>query len=322
MAQHGPGSQRRPHTAPRGGIASHITIWGGLSHGLGRFVLAYIIMFVFFLVEMGSSGGTLGGGSGLALVVLPLSFLFSSHLGATAMGFGGAGAFLQIPVYVYYLVPVVLLVWSGYVLARQVDAPSAGARVAAGASVTVGYLAGVVLTIVLLSTLPGSGTAQYSRQLTQLVVVAGIAYPLAFGGAGGALAHVRADDPRGPPVAGGRPPAGGGPGGHAGGRHPNGAPGQDRQPRRTQGVQHQGGQHQEGHSGDRPQQGGQQASRHPGEQHRGGHHQQGQSGRGQHRGGRQPGQAGEGEEHEPTCPECGAAIEPSGDYCRHCGAAF
>ncbi|WP_254861505.1 hypothetical protein [Halovivax gelatinilyticus] len=94
----------------------------------------------------------------------------------------------------YYLVPVLLLLVAGYHVARSVesvDEPHLG--VLAGATVVLGYLPLVALAAVVL---PYEGTnVDVTVPFARSVLVAGIAYPVAVGGIGGALAtlHDSAD---------------------------------------------------------------------------------------------------------------------------------
>ncbi len=81
-----------------------------------------------------------------------------------------------------YLVPVVLLLAAGFLLARSVDvgAPADGA--AAGAAVAVGYF-----PLALLGRFLFSYEGSIAPDLVTAMLLAGLVYPLVFGAIGGAI---------------------------------------------------------------------------------------------------------------------------------------
>lgn len=170
-------------------VTTHIDTSGGVGRGLLVFLMLYVTMFVVFVIQATSGAGGIGVPGGIwVAVILPLSFLFSSHLGATALGVGEAASLFAIPVVIYYLLPAVLLARGGFILARKRGGPDRTRNVVVGASIVFGYAVGLVLGLVALALLFGPAIAQFSGHLLRLVVVAGIAYPVIFGGLGGYLA--------------------------------------------------------------------------------------------------------------------------------------
>ncbi len=129
---------------------------------------------------------------GLSIWVNLLTGELGGTLGAWAQQFG-TGEFGEssaftgvadlVPLAVWLLVPVVVLLAVGYVLARRDDAtdPRDGAR--AGASQAVGYF---LLAVV--GTFLFSATFDVGPQLEASAAVMGLLYPIVFGGAGGAVA--------------------------------------------------------------------------------------------------------------------------------------
>jgi hypothetical protein len=87
----------------------------------------------------------------------------------------------------YVLVPVLLLV-AGGLAARLADADSPGEGAAAGATVVVGYVVLAAVGTVLAAHAIGDTGSGIAPDPVTGVLLAGVVYPLVFGGVGGALA--------------------------------------------------------------------------------------------------------------------------------------
>lgn len=133
-------------------------------------------------------------------------YLFNAHnvpVDGSALGTAGhynlfhlPGGELYGPTILYYVLPAVALVLGG-VAVRSVGSPNLGraASAAAGATVTFGYLASVGLALVLFTR---PGLEEPTNRVTLYVigadpllavVLAGVAYPVAFGSIGGLLGN-------------------------------------------------------------------------------------------------------------------------------------
>lgn len=159
--------------------------------GVTAVALGYVLTWVLAGTRAArlSVGGALGGAVPDWKVVVWL--LFDSHLVGTRTPtiagpggpIGGGDLYDTVSIlgveYLYAL-PVVVLLAAGATVARlaRVEHPRAG--LAAGATVTVGYLPAVVL-LLLLGTAGGVAPSPL-----RAVAVAGVLYPVALGGLGGA----------------------------------------------------------------------------------------------------------------------------------------
>jgi len=93
------------------------------------------------------------------------------------------------------LLPPVLLLVAGYVVASRAVRPDARAAAKAGAHVALGYLPGIVVIVSVASfqlSVPGVDVTilEISPDVASAIGIAGLAYPLVFGGLGGALAFL------------------------------------------------------------------------------------------------------------------------------------
>ena len=157
----------------------------GIATGVGTYVASYVVLFVFLAIE--------GGDMAQAQAWKAAGFIFynAHNVAVTATVFGqtqsanylARGSGFTIPVVVYYLVPALLLVLAGYLVASIVDVGSdLVAGVLAGVSITVGYLVLAIAGTFLFAVGP------ISPDLVMGAFVAGLVYPVVFGGIGGALA--------------------------------------------------------------------------------------------------------------------------------------
>ncbi|GAB7018666.1 hypothetical protein [Halostagnicola bangensis] len=166
--------------------------------GAGTFVVGYIATFVLATIdseiELGEEEST--------FEMIGLLFYNAQFVDMELSGLNGTETFnilseesTQIPELVFNLVPIVLLVAGGYVLATRVletrQANEGGAKL--GASIVVGYLPLAFLgTILFEETAEGGlfgGSVTLAPETLPAIVLAGILLPLAFGAIGGYLAQ-------------------------------------------------------------------------------------------------------------------------------------
>ncbi|WP_267163811.1 hypothetical protein [Halovenus salina] len=147
----------------------------------------YAGVVLFLGVHVVSTAHVTVPGVGLETLFLgTLGDFLSAHAGVTdgvVMGVAGVGV---VPLVAYYLLPPVVLCWS----ARRVVESDVSRQKAAvqGAALVLGYAPAVV---VVLATLAGSAEFAFvALDPTEAVLLAGIAYPLVFGGSGGVVVHL------------------------------------------------------------------------------------------------------------------------------------
>lgn len=158
--------------------------------GVGSYILSYVLLFVFLILE----GGNMLQQQAWKAAGLILYNAHNVDIVASAMGqtqsvniLAQAGGTTSIPTIVYYVVPVLVLVVMGYVVASMANLGSnVAAAAAAGATVTVGYLVLAVLGTFVFTV--GSAMASGSPDLMMSVVLMGLVYPIVFGSIGGAIA--------------------------------------------------------------------------------------------------------------------------------------
>lgn len=206
-----PQQQRRTReTNGDGGLVSQIKPLGGVIGGVIAFIIALIINSALFVLEATSvPGGSTSGGvvSQVAAqfsdgqVVSLFGWLFyNAHTIGVSFSSAGESQTLNIldeiyrglpanvstvPQVLYTIVPILVLLLAGYILAR--GAQSAGSGAVRGVSVTAGYLIlaiGGGLTVFASSTRGISA----SPELGSTVIIMGIVFPVIAGGVGGALA--------------------------------------------------------------------------------------------------------------------------------------
>lgn len=161
--------------------------WGyGVAYGVGAAVLCYACVVLLLAVELTTMSRTVGGTTSVALLSGTLGDFYAIHLGATTDLALGVRGVETVPRSVYSLFPPTLLGWSGWQAARTAETPAS--RVAAalqGASVVVGYLLAVGVSLVVL--VAGfAGVVGVSP--VRILLVAGVGYPLVWGGLGGYVA--------------------------------------------------------------------------------------------------------------------------------------
>jgi hypothetical protein len=171
----------------------------GAAAGLAAYVVGYLVTYVWqsgavqdalagynFVVDL-LGGATIPAWKGVGwLFYNAHAVAFTAPAlggGRTSRNFIAAG---DAPALLYLLPPLLLLA-AGFVLARVVDASDPQDGAIAGARVTAGYLALAVLGLVAFR--HGSDATIHVAYATG-VLLAGVVYPLVFGAAGGALAAV------------------------------------------------------------------------------------------------------------------------------------
>lgn len=162
----------------------------GAASGVAAYLVSYVVLFVFLLIDGGdilqqeawkAAGWVFYGAHNVSVTFSGFGQSASQNVLASLSGL------TSIPVIVYYLVPVVVLIALGYVVASRTltgSDPVAGA--AAGATVVASYLVLAILGSFLFAI--GMGGASASPDLVMSVLLAGLAYPLVFGAVGGAIA--------------------------------------------------------------------------------------------------------------------------------------
>lgn len=184
---------------PDGGdLTDHLRPFDGLGQGVSAFILGYLVVTGLWFLDAAVTGGSMDFGG---LVYGGLGRLLASHLGTAGgppLATGGSRA--AVPAAAYLLVPVVLLGYNGWTIAGRYPTPSGRAAAVAGASTVVGYAAAVLgsvaaLTLLLEALLGALGVSVVTGGLGGAVssprtfVVAGLLYPLVFGGLGGYAAY-------------------------------------------------------------------------------------------------------------------------------------
>ena len=188
-------SRSEPASTPRGGTTpDRRTVGAAAVGGVLSYLLAYAITYAVTGQQIANS---------LASRVLEIAtgdpgtwklvgwVFYSAHyvtseipglFGSTAVNLVGQGD--AFPTALFLLPPVVLVVAGGLVaVAGRAESPLAGA--VGGASITLGYLPLAVAGAFLFSISVGDSTA--GPTLVTAVLLAGIVYPLVFGAVGGAV---------------------------------------------------------------------------------------------------------------------------------------
>lgn len=153
--------------------SNDLPINAGAGVGAAAWVVGVVVTFIV---------GQLGISQVLSLIIgfAPLQGSLAAYSGLHTWfisGLGGGGLFA-----VLMLIPILLLVGAGFYLASQNRSDNGFAT---GASIAVGYLAMTVLGVVLLMVM---GSEMGIVDLIINVAVAGIVFPVLFGGIGGLVA--------------------------------------------------------------------------------------------------------------------------------------
>lgn len=161
----------------------------GAAAGVVAYIVSYVVLFLFLLVE----GGNILQEQAIQAVGWVFYGAHNVDVTVTAAGQSQSQNVLQtltgvttIPVFVYYLVPIAVLVAAGYLVASRVQTGGdVAAAAAAGATVTIGYLVLAIAGTFLFAI--GSAAASAGPDRLTGVLIAGLAYPLVFGAVGGAI---------------------------------------------------------------------------------------------------------------------------------------
>lgn len=162
----------------------------GVAAGIGSYILSYILLFIFLVIE----GGDMLQQSAFEATGYILYNAHNVDITATMLGesqslnlLSAASGETTIPVILYFVVPVIVLVAMGFLVGTLAQSGSdvvAGAG--AGATITIGYLILAILGTFIFST--GAAGGSVGPDLMMTILLFGLAYPIVFGGIGGAIA--------------------------------------------------------------------------------------------------------------------------------------
>jgi len=193
---------RRRTVGPQQAFTNNIGVGAGI--GAAAFVANYVVTYLFVIID--------GADSGDEMWKLVGQLLYNAQFVSTEISGGGSSETFNyfdeatgssdltstIPAIGYRIVPILVLVVAGIVVAQQVssrlDTQSAAA---AGASILPGYLALTVVGTFLFeisrtTTNPFSGTSSTTTlapEMVPAIAIAGVALPLVLGAIGGAISN-------------------------------------------------------------------------------------------------------------------------------------
>ncbi|MFT4945840.1 MAG: hypothetical protein ACI8TL_000067 [Natronomonas sp.] len=103
--------------------------------------------------------------------------------------FGSSVETLDLPTVVYHLLPILVLIGSGFALARYVDAREVSDGAVAGGTLALGTILPALVGTVLFSVEEGFllGSVEVSPALVDGILFVGVFFPVVFGAIGGAL---------------------------------------------------------------------------------------------------------------------------------------
>lgn len=160
-------------------------------YGFAAALGTYGAVTLFLAVHLVSTAHLTVSGVGVETLLLgTLGDFLAAHVGVTdgvVMGVAGVGV---VPAVVYYIVPPVALGWcANRAVLPETDRQKA---VVQGAALVLGYGPAVGAVLVTLSA--SSEFVFLGLDPTDAVLLAGVVYPLVFGGLGGLVGHVRPID--------------------------------------------------------------------------------------------------------------------------------
>jgi len=170
------------------------TLLRGAAGGVIAFAFGYLITWVLAGTKAASITGYGPFGGAIPDWKALFWLLYDAHFVGTRTPevFGPGGFFLGggdlldtvslLGVEYLYLVPVVVLVVAGAVLATRADVPTPRDGAIVGATLAIGYLAAVILGLF------PTTQAGIAPSPPRALVIAGIVYPIVFGAIGGGLA--------------------------------------------------------------------------------------------------------------------------------------
>lgn len=179
-----------------GELTDHLRPFAGLGRGISAFLVGYVLVTGLWFVEAAVAGTYTGFGG---LVYGGLERLLASHLGA-ADALVTDRATAAVPIAAYALVPVLILGYNGWGIASRYGAQTGRAAAIGGASTVVGYAVAVAGSVAALTLLVDSllsalgvevvtGRLAYTSPSLRVLLVAGMLYPLVFGGLGGYVSY-------------------------------------------------------------------------------------------------------------------------------------
>jgi hypothetical protein len=192
-----------------GGTVEGLPIGRGAGFGAAAYVVGFVITYIFIEIE---SDGELSRvpeafstmGFDIGTIDFVGWFFYSAHFvdfEASVEGMGQSNSqsgnliseasSLTIPEPVWYLVPIVCLVGAGFVVAKTIaQSGDTGQAFQAGASVVAGYLplAAIGAFIFTKSQDTMGVSISMGPSMLMAIVLAGIVFPVIFGGIGGILA--------------------------------------------------------------------------------------------------------------------------------------
>ena len=172
---------------------SRATAVRGAAIGVGSFLLGYLVALLAAAeaVRVSARGfqplANAGGQFVPGWKAAGWAFLDGHFVGTTYPG-GTIDMVAMGSVQFLYLVPPLLLLLAGGVVARAAGSTTPRDGLIQGITVAIGYLPMAVIFAMLLQ------HANVQPSLLRALVVAGLVYPVAFGGIGGALAAVLAEE--------------------------------------------------------------------------------------------------------------------------------
>ena len=176
-------------TAQSDGLLDRVPVVQGAIVGVGAFVAGYLLTFVLAAIDsdLGDTESSSFDATGWLYYGAHFADIeLDTPIGSETMNFLSEAS-TQFPTVVYYLVPVVVLVASGFVLAKLFASGDEVADSAiAGAGVVAGYLPLALVGTFLFSESEEFGSV--SPDLVTGVLLVGLVFPIVLGAVGGIVA--------------------------------------------------------------------------------------------------------------------------------------
>lgn len=164
-----------------------------LGYGLFAGVGTYAAVVLLLTIQVATlTTGTVGGVGTRSFAFGTLGDFYGSHLGVVSGVELGVASVGTVPPFVYYLVSPVLLTWAGRRCAVTTGAKDVQEAILQGASVTAGYAMVVFFGLSILGGAAGFELVGVDPLRTALV--AGLLYPIVFGGLGGYTTRATRDN--------------------------------------------------------------------------------------------------------------------------------
>ena len=167
----------------------------GAAVGFGAFFVGYILTYVLATIDSDIDFG----GEEHTMELIGLLF-YNSHFVDAELSLAGESEAVnllseestQIPELVYNLVPVLVLIGAGYLVASRAAALATdGDAAKAGATVVIGYLPAAAVGTAIFEISEGEEMFRLTAapDFTMAIVLAGLAFPLVLGAVGGYIAR-------------------------------------------------------------------------------------------------------------------------------------